>query len=106
MGKAKREAKRARREARRSGHDEAFLASERLQRRHLRRRRILLVVVPALTAMVAAGLHYGMGNGRAAGVVLLLGIAVFFLLGLSSIGSSVQRRDRDRAGSIDFGNRR
>jgi hypothetical protein len=106
MGKAKREAKRARRAARGTEQERTFVEAEHLQVRRLRRRRVVLATVPVVTALAGAGLYWGMDNGRAAGVVLLLGILVFFLLGLSTLGATVQPRDRDRAGSIDFGNRR
>lgn len=106
MGKAKREAKRARRAARGTDKEQAFLEAERAQQRRLRRRRGVLVGVPLVTLLAAASLYFGLDDGRAAGVVLLLGIVVFFLFGLSSIGASVQPRDRERAGSIDFGSRR
>ena len=106
MGKAKREAKRARRQARGTEAEQAFLEAERAAERARRRRKIALLAVPALAAAVAGGLYFGLDDGQAAGIALLLGVILFFLVGLGALGSAVPVRDRDRAGSIDFGSRR
>jgi hypothetical protein len=106
MGKAKREAKRARRAARGTEAEGALIEADRSQLRRQRWRKGALLAVPLITASAAGGAYLALEDGRVVGVVLLVGVAVFFLLALSAIGSSVQPRDRDRAGSIDFGNRR
>lgn len=106
MGKAKREAKRARRAARGTTKEQQFVEAEALADRRARRRRLVLVGIPLVTALVAAGLYWGLEDTRATGIALLLGLVVFLLYGLGTLGSQVQRRDRGGAGSIDFGNRR
>lgn len=106
MGKAKREAKRARRAARGTDQEQEFIEAERAAERRLRRRRAILIVIPLLTVAIASGFYFGLQDAQAAGISLLLGVVVFLLYGLGTLGSSVQPRDRGRAGSIDFGNRR
>ncbi|MFW6050101.1 MAG: hypothetical protein ACODAU_02935 [Myxococcota bacterium] len=106
MGKAKRAAKRARREARGTAKEREFLEAERAAERRARRRRRVLLAVPLVTALAAAGFYFGLEDVRAAGIALLVGALVFLLYGLGTLGSSVQPRNRGSAGSIDFGNRR
>lgn len=106
MGKAKRQVKRERRAARGTEREREFLEQELAAERRARRRKYVLLFIPVLTAILAAGMYWGLDDTRAAGIALLLGAVIFFLYGLGSLGSTVQPRDRGRSGSIDFGNRR
>lgn len=100
MGKAKREAKKARRE------NKELLEQQRVEMERLRkRRRILVAAVPVVTGAIAAGLWFGLESGPLTGAALLGGAVVWLLMGLGYLGAGVSPRDRDRAGSIDFGNR-
>lgn len=106
MGKAKREAKRARKAARGTDKEREFLEAERAFVRRTRRRRIILAAIPLLTVAAAAGFYFGLEDAQAAGISLLVGVVVGLLYGLGTLGAAVPPRDRGRAGSIDFGNRR
>jgi hypothetical protein len=101
MGKARRDDKKARKKNREL-EAEARAAQERAQRR----RRIIIAAVPIVALAVAAGVYFGLDEPSLAGAALLGGALVWLMVGLGFLGSSVQPRDRHRAGSIDFGNRR
>lgn len=77
-----------------------------LSERRARRRRYITVAIPLVTFAFAAAFYWGMSDTQAAGITLLLGALAFFLYGLGTLGSEVQPRERERAGSIDFGKRR
>lgn len=96
MGKAKKERRRQQRE------EEERRKAELL--RAQKKRQSILIAIPLMTAALAAGAYFGLDDGRLVGVAILLGMVAFFLVGLSALGSSVPPRDRNRAGSIDFGN--
>ncbi len=80
-------------------------AAEEAVRRMSRRRRIIAALIPLVTLALSAGFYVGLDDARATGVVLLVGALMWFLYGLGMLGASVPARDRNRAGSIDFGNR-
>lgn len=105
MGKAKRAEKRARRKAKGTAAAEEFEQATADADARLTRRRQLVFAIPPVTFAVAAGLYWGLEDSRLAGVALLLGGVAFMLLGLGLLGASVEPRDRDRSGSIDFGNK-
>lgn len=106
MGKAKRAAKRARREAKGTDREEEFTQASVDAVEQLTRRRQLVFAIPPITFAVAAGLYWGLGDSRLAGVTILLGGVAFMLLGLGLLGGSVEPKDRDKSGSIDFGQRK
>ncbi|MFW5921587.1 MAG: hypothetical protein ACOCUS_07080 [Polyangiales bacterium] len=105
MGKAKREMKKARRKARGTEREQEIREAEERAQRAARRRRLTVVGLPLVTFAVAAGLYWGLDDAQAAGVTLLVGGVVFFLYGLSTLGSTIEPKDRNRAGSIDYGRR-
>jgi uncharacterized ion transporter superfamily protein YfcC len=106
MGKAKRAEKRARKAAKGTAAEQTFRAAEARGRRRARWRRGVAVAIFVLTLAVAGVAYAGFGQGQVAGVSLLVGAIVFFLYGLSVLGAGVEPKDRQRAGSIDFGRRR
>lgn len=106
MGKAKRAAKRARRKAKGTADEVEYLKQEQDVVRRSQTRRYVLIGVPILTAAVALGLWLGLDDERLAGVAILLGAVVFLLYALGTLGGSVEPRDRDKAGAIDFGTRK
>lgn len=105
MGKRKRAQKRARREARGTEAEATFAARDEAVARRRRRWRRVLLAWPPIVAVVAGALYLS-GESQLAGIALLGGAVVWFPLWLGTLGSEVAPRDRDRAGGIDFGNRR
>jgi hypothetical protein len=101
MGKAKRVAKKARK------NDKALQAELEAQAESRRKkRRAVIIAVPVLTAAAAAAVWFGLESESGAGAVILGGIVVWLLVGLGYLGGSVRPRDRRGAGSIDFGARK
>jgi Na+/citrate or Na+/malate symporter len=86
-------------------HAEAAQAREALERRR-RRLRIANLAVPLVT-IVAAGVTYFLSDSKGpAALVGLIGVAIWMPVLLGGLGATVPPRDRNRAGSIDFGQRR
>lgn len=81
------------------------MAEAAAQKRYERQRLTVFSLVP-LTAAVAAGAYFGLGDAQLAGVSILVGGIAFLILGLALLGSAVRPRDRIRSGSIDFGQKR
>ena len=101
MGRKKTEQKKADREA-----AEATKAAEQAAlEQATRRRRAILGAVPAITALLAIGAWLAFEDRRAVAVILVLGIAAWVPIALGSIGAGIPPRDRNKAGSIDFGRR-
>ncbi len=98
MGKAKRAAKKERRE------DKALLEAERrvYERRH-RVRLGLVVAVPVLTGAAAGVTAWVYDRPSLSGAILLGGALVWLAVGLSFLGAQVPPRGRGRPGSINFG---
>lgn len=100
--KTKKESKRERREQ--EAAERAALEAERQKR--LRWMRIAVAVIP----LVAAGAGFGVwgltDDARLGGLIGLVGVAIWILTLLAMIGASVPPRERTRASSIDFGNKR
>lgn len=101
MGKAKREEKKSKKQNRELER-EAAIAEARAQRR----RRVVVASIPILSLAAAAGAYWGLEEPSVAGATLLGGALLWLMVGLGFLGSAVRPRDRHRAGSIDFGNRR
>lgn len=100
--KSKRERKREQREreeAERQAAQEAFEKRRRLYR-------IGAVIVPLVTLAVAVSVYVGMDNRQLAGLSGMVGLAAWVPMILGALGSQIRPRDRTRAGSIDFGNKR
>jgi hypothetical protein len=101
MGKAKRADKKERRQNREI--EAEIRAAEQVRDR---RRRLIVWSIPAVTVLVAVGFWFGLESPSLAGAAILGGAMIWLLVGLGFIGGAVRPRDRNRAGSIDFGNRR
>ncbi|MEM9189801.1 MAG: hypothetical protein AAGF12_11530 [Myxococcota bacterium] len=100
MGKAKRERKKARK-ANRELEEQAKAEEARRVKKH----RAILAAIPTATVVVALTLYFALEEPQLAGATVLGGTMVWLMVGLGFIGGSVKPRDRNRAGSIDFGNR-
>jgi len=101
MGKAKREAKKARKE------NKEIEAQERAEAERARRvRQRIIIAIPLVTLAIAAGLWFGLDSASLAGAALLGGAVIWLMAGLGFLGAGVSPRDRTRAGSIDYGKRR
>ena len=101
MGKAKREAKKARKK------DKTIEARERADAERARKkRRIIVLLIPVLTAAVALTFWLGLEMPSLAGATLLGGAVLWLMVELGYVGAGVPPRDRSKAGSIDYGNRR
>jgi hypothetical protein len=104
MGKANKDAKRQSKKAAREEKKRREEEIARLQAAWARRHRIHLVSIPLVTAALSATAHWGFESTSTAGLVLITGIVVFFLVALSGIGRSVRPKDGGSAGAINFGN--
>jgi hypothetical protein len=101
MGKAKRKAKKDRKLNKELAEQE-----RREEEARLRRGRIVNTTVPLVFGALAAGAYWGLDNPSLAGATLLGGAVVWLMLVLGFLGAQVKPRDRDKAGSIDFGHKR
>lgn len=101
MGKAKRSDKKARRKDK-ERQAELEAAAERAQRV----RRVVVAAIPLVSLAIAGVCWWVLEMPSLTGAVLLGGALVWLMAGLGFLGSRVQPRDRHRAGSIDFGQRR
>lgn len=71
-----------------------------------RRYRVAAAVLPVLVLAASLGVYFAWDDRQLAGLVGLIGIAVWVPVLLGSIGGEIRPRDRVRAGSIDFGSKR
>lgn len=74
-----------------------------------RRRRVMRIVnigVPAATLIAVAITWFVTENQSTAAFVGLIGMGLWVPILLGSLGATVPPRDRNRAGSIDFGQRK
>lgn len=99
MGKAKRKVKKDRKKNKELAEQERQAAEARLKRG-----RMINMAIPVVFIAAAAGCYWGLDNPSLAGATLLGGALIWLMVGLGFIGSQVNPRDRDKAGSIDFGN--
>lgn len=100
--RTKKESKRERREREAADREVA----ERIAQKRLRTMRWIAIAIPVLTIAAALTTWGVTDNTQIAALVGLLGIGLWVPALLGVIGATVAPRDRDRAGSIDFGNRR
>lgn len=100
--KTKREQKREQRE-REAAEREAAMEHMRQRRNRLR---IAAIALPLVTLGVALGVYFGTENSQLAALIGLIGMGLWVPILLGLVGGSVKPRDRTRAGSIDFGNKR
>jgi len=68
--------------------------------------RVAALTIPLVTLGGAIGVYMATDEKQLGGLIGLVGIGVWILVLLGLIGSSIKPRDRTRAGSIDFGNKR
>ncbi len=101
MGKAKRAEKKARKK-----NKELEAELEAAEERTRTRRTVVLAAIPLVTLAAAAVCLWVYEASTLAGAVLLGGALFWLMAGLGFLGSSIRPRDRQRAGSIDFGQRR
>lgn len=100
--KTKKQRKRDERERR----DAEEKAAEEAAQRRLRNYQIAAGVVPVITLAVSLAIYFAVNDRQLAALVGMVGLAVWVPLLLGVVGSRVKPRDRTRAGSIDFGNKR
>ena len=101
--------KKTKREKQREDRDQAAELERRAKEIFEERRRkyrIAAAVVPIVTLPAAIGIYLGTDDKQLAGLVGMVGVAIFVPLLLGAIGSEVTPRDRTRAGAIDFGSDR
>lgn len=103
---AKKVTKRELREQRREQEQAEREAAEEKATKRLRLMRLLVAVVPIVTLAFAVPTWLVLDSPRAAALIVLVGVAVWIPVLLGSLGSAIEPRDRTRAGSIDFGNRK
>ncbi|MFK7985340.1 MAG: hypothetical protein AB8I08_04850 [Sandaracinaceae bacterium] len=101
-----RKTKKARRREERERKEVAERELAEAREKRTRTYRIALIAVPMVTLVVSLGVYFGIDNRQLAGLLGMVGIAIWVLTGLSFVGGNVTPRDRTRAGSIDFGNKR
>lgn len=100
--KSKKGSKRERREQDAVDREVAEREARKLQRIW----RAVIVAIPLLTVVAALATWAATDDVRIGALVGLLGVGLWVPALLGSIGASVRPRDRTRAGSIDFGQRR
>ncbi|MCZ7678255.1 MAG: peptidase dimerization domain-containing protein [Sandaracinaceae bacterium] len=84
----------------------AIEAAEQAAARYRRMMRAVVIAIP-LATLVAAGVTWAVTDDvQTAALVGLIGIGLWVPAILGSIGAAVAPRDRTKAGSIDFGQRR
>lgn len=97
----RREARKERQKAAKEARRQAEAEAKRRRKRQLR----VAGAVGVLTLALAALAYLVFENRQLTGITLLIGGVLFLLIVLGTLASSVQPRDRTRAGSIDYGNR-
>jgi hypothetical protein len=65
-----------------------------------------VTAVPVVTLAGALTAFFYFDSSSIAGAITIGGALVWLLLGLGYLGGDIEPRDRTRAGSIDFGQRR
>jgi len=104
MGKKKTKKDKRREQREREAEERALaLAAAKLR---LKRFQIAAAVVPIVFLGAAIGVYVAMDDKQLAGLIGLVGLAVWVPVLLGLLGARIEPRDRTRAGSIDFGNRR
>jgi putative Mn2+ efflux pump MntP len=82
--------KQAEREARRAEKEMNQEVIERAERR----KRIIMLAIPVLIGLAAAGAGFGLKNKGMAGAILLTGLITWLMVALGFIGSTITPRDR------------
>ena len=100
--KTKRQIKREERERdaeEREAATRAFMAKRK-------KYRIAAFVVPVVALALSIAVYVVTDDKQLAGLTGMVGVGIFVPLLLGAVGGEVPPRDRTRAGSIDFGNKR
>ena len=100
--KTKRDVRREQRDQRVEDEAAAQVAFEAKRKKY----RIAALAIPLITLGAAIGVYMATEDKQLGGLAGLVGIGAWILVLLGLIGSSIKPRDRVRAGSIDFGNKR
>lgn len=103
MAKKSRKEKRREQREREAAEREALMEHMRKRRNRLR---VAAVALPVVTLAVCLGVYFGTDDSQIAALVGLIGMGLWVPILLGLVGSAVKPRDRTRAGSIDFGNKR
>ena len=101
-----RKSKKQRKREERARREAEERAAEEAAQRRLRNYRIAAAVVPVVTLAISLSIYFAMNDRQLAALVGMVGLAVWVPILLGVVGARVKPRDRTRAGSIDFGNRR
>lgn len=100
--KTKRELKKEQRQRDAEAQQAAEAAFE--ARRH--KFRIGAAIVPVVGLAASLGVYFALDDRQLAALIGMIAIAIFIPVALGAVGGSIKPRDRTRAGSIDFGNKR
>ena len=98
--------KKQRKREQRDRDEEARLEAEAAARTRMQRYRIAAAVVPLVTLAISLTIYFTLDDQALAALVGMVGLAIWVPVLLGVVGGGVKPRDRTRAGSIDFGNRR
>lgn len=101
-GKPDKQSRRAKREQEQAEHAHLTAALERRQRTM----RVASLAIPGVTVVTAVVTYLVTESAGLAAFVGLVGVGIWMPVLLGALGSAVPPRDRARAGSIDFGQRR
>ena len=100
--KTKRAIKREERERLAEEQEAATAVFEAKRRKY----RLAAMIVPVVALVAAIAVYVITDDKQLAGLVGMFGVGIFVPLLLGAVGGQVTPRDRTRAGSIDFGNKR
>ena len=102
-------AKKSKKQRKREQRDRDIVEADAAHDVALRRQRMLRIaaaVVPLVTLAVSLSIYFSTEDTQLAALVGMVGLAIWVPVLLGVVGGNVKPRDRTRAGSIDFGNRR
>ena len=94
--------RKAERKAAKAAQKQAAEENEKQRKRML----VAVIAVPIASTVLAVGAYFLTEDRRIAGLIGMLGVALWVPSLLGFLAAGVRPRDRMRAGSIDFGKRR
>ncbi|MCA9583136.1 MAG: hypothetical protein KC416_15160, partial [Myxococcales bacterium] len=74
-----------------------------LEEARRKKRSVVVYSLPVVILAGAAAANYAFEMPKLSGGILLVGAIVWLMVALGFVGASVKPRDRNRAGSIDYG---